>query len=184
MKHFFITSLIILILIMLFTKKQKEGFLNDYCKQYNDCETCAETGGCSWCSKAKLCVYSKDLKSTDECNQNNVTNSSFMCNSTLYDKIPPQNSVNIDLEDYDFYKNEIKNKIPPPNVYTNEDILYSKEDIMSSMNNVRNDIKNLNTGLPGIISSSIENNIKPMVKGILSDNYYIQGFKNYIDLSF
>ena len=76
------------------------------------------------------------------------------------------------------YKYRIKNKIPPPNVYTADKIKYSNEDVVSNANNVRNDIQNLNIGLPGIISSSVENNIKPMVKGILAENYYIQGFED------
>ena len=51
----------------------------------------------------------------------------------------------------------------------------SNEDLLSNMNDVRNDIKNYKTEMPGIIASSVEQQIKPMVKGILSENYYIQG---------
>jgi hypothetical protein len=43
------------------------------------------------------------------------------------------------------------------------------------MNDVRNDITNYRTEMPGIIASSVEQQIKPMVKGILAENYYIQG---------
>ena len=51
----------------------------------------------------------------------------------------------------------------------------SNQDLLSNMNDVRNDIKNYRTEIPGIIASSVEEQIKPMVKGILAENYYIQG---------
>jgi len=174
-------SFVILILILFFSKKQKEGFLNEYCQTYNDCTSCANASGCSWCPVTKLCLDSTVLKSTDEkCNQMNVINSSFRCKNDLSNPSNPSDSQLDSL--FDLYRDKVKNKIPPPNVYTANEIKYSNEDVISNMNNVRNDIQNLNTGLPGIISSSVENNIKPMVKGILSENYYIQGFEdmNYI----
>lgn len=179
-KYFFIIILIALVLLMLLTYNTKEGFIQDYCKQFSDCNTCAAASGCAWCPKAKACLTSTTLKSTDkECNQMNTVMSSFLCESNIDEKIPPSEVVSDNiLYDWTLYKNKITDKIPPPNVYTTEKIQYSNEDIVSNVNDVRNDIKNLNTELPGIISSSVENNIKPMVKGILSDNYYIQGFQD------
>jgi len=177
LKYFFMTSLVILILVMLFTTKQKEGFLNKYCETHTNCASCAGASGCSWCSKAKVCLDSTTLKSTDkECNQNNVINSSFLCKSEIEDKIPPQAVVSNDIMyDWTLYKNKITDKIPPPNVYMAGKIKYSNEDVVSNANDVRNDIHNLRTELPGIVASSVENGIRPMVRGILSDNYYIQG---------
>jgi len=58
------------------------------------------------------------------------------------------------------------------------EVKISNEDIVSNMNDVRNDIQNVYTELPGIVATSVENNIKPMVKGILEENYYIQGFED------
>jgi hypothetical protein len=51
----------------------------------------------------------------------------------------------------------------------------SNEDLLSNMNDVRNDITNYRTEMPDIIASTVEQQIKPMVKGILAENYYIQG---------
>jgi hypothetical protein len=177
LKYFFMTSLVILMLVMLFTTKQKEGFLSNYCGKYTDCASCSGASGCSWCSKSKTCLDSTTLKSTDkDCNQNNVISSSFLCKSEISDKIPPQAVVSDDIMyDWTLYKNKITDKIPPPNVYMAGEMKYSNEDVVSNANNVRNDIKNLRTELPGIIASSVESGIKPMVKGILSENYYIQG---------
>jgi hypothetical protein len=171
------TSFIVLILILFFSKKQKEGFLNEYCQTYTDCTSCANASGCSWCSATKLCLDSTVLKSTDEkCNQINAINSSFRCKS---DQTNPSNPSDSQLDSlFGLYRDKIKNNIPPPNVYTTNEVRYSNEDIISNTNNVRNDIQNLHKGLPGIIASSVENNIKPMVKGILAENYYIQGFED------
>lgn len=175
-KHFFMIILIITILLLLSSQSYKESFLNDYCQTYKDCNSCASASGCSWCPKAKVCLDSTTLKSTDrECNQMNTVQSAFLCKSEIEDKIPPEAVVSDDiLYDWTLYKNKITDKIPPPNVYTTEKVHYSNEDVISNANNVRNDIRNLHTELPGIVASSVETSIKPMVKGILSDNYYIQ----------
>jgi hypothetical protein len=98
----------------------------------------------------------------------------------LEDKIPPKSEVENDIMyDYSLYKNRITDKIPPPNVFTNGEMKVSNEDMMSNMNNVRNEIQNVHQELPGIIASSVEDQIKPMVKGVLSENYYIQGFQDF-----
>ena len=92
MKYFIISIFIaILFAAVLFTAKQKEGFLNEYCQTYTDCTSCAKASGCSWCSTAKLCLDSTTLKSTDEkCNQMNVINSSFRCKSESEPSEPPE----------------------------------------------------------------------------------------------
>lgn len=155
-----------------------EKFIS-YCDNYTDCKSCANASGCSWCPKTKVCLPSTLLKSTDkDCNQNNTINSSFRCKSVIDgEELPPE----VRFEDqYDFvlYKDKIKDRIPPPNTYISGKVHYSTADIVSNTNNVRNDLNNLELELPGIISSAVENQIKPMVNGILSQNYYIQGFEN------
>jgi hypothetical protein len=106
----------------------------------------------------------------------NTVQSSFLCDKEIDDKIPPEAVVSEDIMyDYALYKNKITDKIPPPNVYTTEKVDYSLQDVMSNMNNIRNDLDNYRTEMPGIIASSVEGQIKPMVKGVLSENYYIQG---------
>jgi hypothetical protein len=79
------------------------------------------------------------------------------------------------MYDFSLYKNRITDKIPPPNLYMINELKISNEDLLSNMNDVRNDITNYRTEIPGIIASSVEQQIKPMVKGILAENYYIQG---------
>lgn len=172
--------LAVLSVLMVITHQYKEGFVNRFCETHTDCVTCAQASGCSWCPKAKRCLDSTTLKSTDpKCNQSTTIHSAFLCKANLEDKLPPEPVVQDDiLYDFSLYKNRITDKIPPPNLYMNGEMKISNADVVSNSNNVRNDVQNLYQGLPGIIASSVENNIKPMVKGILSENYYIQGFEN------
>jgi len=179
LRYLFVPALFILILIVLITQKQKEGFLADYCAKYKSCMECSSASGCSWCATGDVCLTSTTLKSTDkECNQMNTISSSFRCPSakgieppTLPDAIA-SNDV---LYDFSLYKNRITDKILPPNLYMAGEMKVSNEDLLSNMNDVRNDISNYKTEMPGIIASSVEGQIKPMVKGILAENYYIQG---------
>jgi hypothetical protein len=69
-------ALIILLIVMLFTQKHKEGFLDGYCAQHKTCIDCSNASGCSWCPKANQCLTSTTLKSTDKtCNQMNTISS-------------------------------------------------------------------------------------------------------------
>jgi hypothetical protein len=174
---FLVLGVIILVILFVVTSKEKEGFMNSYCQTYTNCQSCANASGCSWCPNASRCINSTTLKSTDRaCNELNVINSGFNCTAALRDEIPPEKVVQDDiLYDYVLYKNQITDRIPPPNIFTTEKVEYTNQDVIGNMNNVRNDMANLRTELPGIIASSVESNIKPMVKGILSENYYIQG---------
>lgn len=109
----------------------------------------------------------------------NTIASQFRCKSIAEDEVPPKDVTFEEQYDFTLYKDKIKNRIPPPNAYTSGKVDYSPADIVSNTNNVRNDVANLQIELPGIISSSVENQIRPMVRGILSENYYIQGFADY-----
>lgn len=183
----FATKAIIVIIVafsligfLIFSQKQKETFLSAYCNSYTDCVSCANASGCSWCPKGKTCLNSTLLKSTDkQCNQMNTIQSAFRCTAEVEDEVPPDSVTSNDvLYDFALYKNKITDKIPPPNVYMAGEVKYSVQDAVSNANNVRNDLNNYQIGLPGIIASTVENQIKPMVKGILSENYYIQGFED------
>jgi len=180
--YIFIIIFSILLVAIVASTKQKEGFLTDYCAQNKDCTSCSSASGCSWCPKSKVCLISTTLKSTDpNCNQNNTINSSFRCQSadtTGPPTLPEAIQSNDVLYDFSLYKNRITDKIPPPNLYMTGELKVSNEDLLSNMNDVRNDITNYQQNIPGIIASSVEQQIKPMVKGILSDNYYIQGFQD------
>lgn len=182
LKYTFITILVFLMLFMIFTQKYKEGFLNDYCGKHKSCMECSSASGCSWCPKAKSCLTSTTLKSTDKtCNQMNTISSSFRCPSAEGVEPPtlPEAIASDDvMYDFSLYKNRITDKIPPPNLYMAGTTKVSNEDLLSNMNDVRNDIKNNQLQLPGLITSTIENQIKPMVKGVLAENYYIQGFED------
>lgn len=191
-KYFFMMALVILLLATLFTHSVKEGFLQDYCAKYKTCNDCSSASGCSWCSKEKVCLTSTTLKSTDaNCNQMNTISSSFRCQSAEgivsadagAPTLPEAIASNDVMYEFSLYKNRITDKIPPPNLYMAGTTKVSNEDLLSNMNDVRNDIKNYKTEMPGIIASTVQDQMKPMVKGILAENYYIQGFENYTQCS-
>lgn len=181
-KYFFMTALIILMLVMIFTQTTKEGFQQHYCQRFKNCMECSSASGCSWCPKGKVCLTSTTLKSTDkECNQMNTISSSFLCPSAGGIETPTlPEAIESDDVMYEFslYKNRITDKIPPPNLYMAGEMKVSNEDILSNGNDIRNDIKNNREELPGLIASTVEQQIRPMVRGILSENYYIQGFED------
>jgi hypothetical protein len=162
----YLLLLIILLLALFYLNKNiYSGFVDQpdrKCPTFKDCATCAAMSGCAWCPKDNLCLYSKNLLSTDECNQMNTITSAFSCSNKS--GIPPIKEFDLSL-----YKNQIGNKFPPPNVYMGERIDYSNEDVVSNGNQVRNDMKNIREELPGIIAIAVESSIKPMVKGILTD---------------
>jgi len=142
----------------------------DYCGQYNTCSTCASASGCSWCPTANKCLGSTSLKSTDTvCNQMNTISAAFSCvgNNSIA-------SDSRDHVDFSLYKGQIADKIRPPNVYMTASAEYSPETVMGNMNNVRNELQMYQKQLPDTIANAVEDNIRPMVSGILSENYYIQ----------
>lgn len=178
--EFFITAFAILFIVLWMTQKQKEGFLEDYCAANKTCVTCANASGCSWCQNENRCLSSRILKSTDpKCNQSNTISASFRCQDatkTLKD-VPlgaETNASNQVLYDFTLYKNQIKDKIPPPNAFTTKEKQYSPETVMANTDRLANDIQNLYKDLPDVMATSLQNYIKPMMKDILSDNYLIQ----------
>jgi Plexin repeat len=177
---FFITAMAILFITLWMTHGQKEGFLDDYCSSNKSCTSCADASGCSWCPNENRCLSSRILKSTDpKCNQSNTISAAFRCeDATKSIKKDPlgaeTNASNQVLFDFTLYKNQIKDKIPPPNAFTTEQKEYSPETVMANSNQLSMNVKNLYTELPDVIATALQQQIKPMMKGILSDNYLIQ----------
>ena len=176
MKPFFIISFLLLCIALFISQESKEAFLDDVCSTNTDCTSCANASGCSWCPNASRCLSSRILKSTDpNCNQSNTISASFRCDTaTKTEPGPESNASNQILFDFPLYKNQIKDKIPPPNAFTTDELEYTPETVMAQSNQLRNDLQNLYTNLPDTIAASLEDQIQPMVKGILSDNYIIQ----------
>jgi len=187
-RSFFITVIAIIIIVIAmilvfqWTHQEKEAFLEDYCAANQDCISCADASGCSWCQNEKRCLSSRILKSTDpKCNQSNTISAAFRCQDASKTtgplkavRGPETNASNQVLYDFTLYKNLIKDKIPPPNAFTTEELEYTPETVMANTNQLRNDVKNLYENIPEVMTTALQNQIQPMVKGILSDNYLIQ----------
>ena len=155
--------LLLILLTLFYFTNTYNGFVDQpdsKCLTLKDCATCAAMSGCAWCPKDNVCLYSKNMLSTDQCNQMNTITSAFACSNNG----PPIKEIDLSL-----YKNQIGNKFPPPNVYMGERMDYSNEVVVSNGNQVRDNMKNLREELPGIIALAVESSIKPMVKGIVTD---------------
>ena len=179
MRRFFIVSFVILFLVMALSTSVKEGFLENACIGQDNCKDCANTSGCSWeetkCVRSDLLNRDIEIGGGNRHRERNAIASSFLCPSELDDKIPPEAVVSNDIM-YDFvlYKNQITDRIPPPNVYTTSNMEYSPETVMGQVKHLERVMQTNQKNLPGIIASTVQQNIRPMVVGILSDNYVIQ----------
>lgn len=63
-------------------------------------------------------------------------------------------------ETFQNYKEErIKNKMPPPNVYTTDNMEYSPETVMANANDVRQIVQRYQMELPDMVSRCLKDNI-------------------------
>jgi len=61
----------------------------------------------------------------------------------------------------------------PPHVYTNPKSAYSNEDIAALIDTLRKELSRYQQELPETVAKTLENQVEPSVKGILSRNYYV-----------
>jgi hypothetical protein len=73
--------------------------------------------------------------------------------------------------DEQLYKNQVADRVRPPNVYMNPNMEYTPETVMANLNEVRQTVDRYNMQLPDIIATSVTDSIQPMVRGIISDSY-------------
>lgn len=154
------------VLLVLFISV-KERFISErftsQCTGTN-CKSCADQSGCSWCASANACIPTQSIKSTDpQCNLLNVVSSSFLCDM--------KDTSQSTLMNEQLYKNQIADRVRPPNVYMNANMQYTPETVMANLNNVRQTVNQYNTQLPDRIASSVTDSIQPIVRGIISDRY-------------
>jgi len=137
-----------------------------------DCKTCSNQSGCSWCEKRKTCIPSSTVKSTDsQCNPLNVVSSSFLCPDVVSASYKGGATKPVDNK---LYRDQIADRVRPPNVGLNDTMEYTPETVMGNINEIRKRLTEYNKILPDMISSSVENSIQPMVKGLLSSQYQRQ----------
>jgi hypothetical protein len=90
----------------------------------------------------------------------NVISSSFLCNITDTSQLYAP-------KDEQLYKDQVTDRVRPPNVYMAEDMEYTPETVMANLNDVRQTVDRYNTQLPDIIATSVTDSIQPMVRGII-----------------
>jgi hypothetical protein len=96
--------------------------------------------------------------------------SSFLCPATI--QAAYKGNSNPTTEP--LYRDQIADRVRPPNVGITDDMQYTPETVMGNLNEVRQTLAAYHTQLPDIISSSVEDSIQPMVKGLLSATYHRQ----------
>jgi len=61
----------------------------------------------------------------------------------------------------------------PPHVYSNPKSAYSNEDIAALINTLRKELSQHQQELPETIAKTIQDQVEPAIKGVLSRNYYV-----------
>lgn len=61
----------------------------------------------------------------------------------------------------------------PPHVYTNPKSAYSNEDIAALIDMLRKDLTRHQQMIPETVATTIQDQIEPAIKGVLSRNYYV-----------
>lgn len=61
----------------------------------------------------------------------------------------------------------------PPQVYQNPKSAYSNEDIASLIDTLRKELSRYQQQLPETVAKTLENQVEPTIKGVLSRNYYV-----------
>jgi hypothetical protein len=93
----------------------------------------------------------------------NTISSNFLCSSELSERIPPKQVNQNDFDDFELFQNQIPNKTPPPNVYTNPQMEYSPETVMANVSNLRKEVERENQNTQSIIIDTIKNTISPIL---------------------
>jgi len=149
----------LLVIAFYLSTAYKENFLADYCAAYASCHTCANASGCSWCPTTNTCLSRTSLKSTDTtCNPTTVISSAFSCDKS---------STIVTDADFTLYRDQVDDRVRPPNVYLTQNMEYSPETVMGQVSHLSRDLELYQKRLPDIVASAVQDNIRPMV----SNNY-------------
>ena len=72
-----------------------------------------------------------------------------------------------------FENRPVKSPSLPPHVYSNPKSAYSNEDIAALINTLRKELSQHQQELPETIAKTIQDQVEPAIKGVLSRNYYV-----------
>lgn len=72
-----------------------------------------------------------------------------------------------------FRSDGFQNAPTPPHVYINPKSAYSNEDIAALINTLRKELSRHQQMLPETIAKSIQDQVEPTIKGVLSRNHYV-----------
>jgi hypothetical protein len=72
-----------------------------------------------------------------------------------------------------FQNARVKSPTLPPDVYSNPKSAYSNEDIAALINKLRTELSRHQQELPETIAKTIQDQVEPAIKGVLSRNHYV-----------
>lgn len=155
-------AILILLVVLLafhmsvqYRQQSIEKFVNP-CNSITDCTPCAEKKECTWCTSSKQCLSREEIKGTDTlCNQVNLVHTPNMC--------PKEQSK------HSKQSNQISNMPMPPNVFLNDEAEYTTETVMAQTSQLRNELKHLQDSLPSLMAQTVQEQMRPMVKGIMCE---------------
>lgn len=133
-----------------------ENFLNNPCNSITDCMPCSGKQECTWCTSSRQCLSRAEIKGSDTlCNQVNLVHTPNMC--------PAQNTLSIQRI------TQINDMPRPPNVFLNDESEYTTETVMAQTTQLRSELKHLQDSLPNLMMQTVQEQMRPMVKGIMCE---------------
>lgn len=138
-----------------------EKFVNNPCRDITDCTPCAEKQECTWCTSSKQCLSREEIKGTDTlCNQVNLVHIPNMCST---------HNTQSNQSKQSNHSNQINDMPRPPNVFLNDEAEYTTETVMAQTSQLRNELKHLQDSLPSLMAQTVQEQMRPMVKGIMCE---------------
>jgi len=151
-----IVLLVVLLAFHMFIQYRNslEPFVDNPCRDITSCTPCAEKQECTWCTSSKQCLSREEIRGTDTlCNQVNLVHTPNMCSKEAQVTLPYQ----------------MDNKVRPPSVFLTDHAEYSAETVMAETTQLRKELKHLQDSLPSLMSQTVQEQMKPMVKGIVCE---------------
>lgn len=142
--------LFVLCTLLYFSQQVREPYMDRYCNEHGNCQSCMKTSGCAWCPLAKKCLLSTSVKSEEKCNADNAITALDKCDSSHKTK------MNDASEAYD----DILDKSKPPAVYTTSEADYTHQTIEADVGHLRGELAQLQQQLPDLISTTVQNAIR------------------------
>jgi hypothetical protein len=142
-----VIAFVVLCTLLYFSQQVREPYMDKYCNEHGNCQSCMKTSGCAWCPLAKKCLLSSSIKSDEKCNAENAITALEKCESSH------KTTMDDALEAYD----DIVDRPKPPAVYTTSESDYTHQTIAADVGHLRDELAHFKQELPDLISATVRN---------------------------